>query len=258
MKLKPGGGYTIIEVMIFLVVSTALLVAVMTTLSGKQERTRFTESVEILDRDYRDALNDVSTGFYPTAGDFTCTSDSSGLQFPVGTTEQGANTGCIFLGKAIGPGASPSQYNVYTMVAARGAKNLTEAHTQLLGVGTNPGLVDKRSSLADIQVVKMISRTSGRTDVQGIAIVSEFNQTSGVGNKITGNASRVTLNEVYGNFTANAGKPAPSMLPADKGTLICLRQGSNGRIAAILLGTTGSQLSTEIKFDSETPGECTS
>lgn len=267
----PGGGYTIIEVMIFLVVSTALLSSVMALVNGKQERTRFTQTANAFEQDIRDILNDVSTGYYPSAGnsDFECQSTISGSGYSVNfsrvgtaSVEQGANVGCVFLGKAIRLGApNRTDYQTYTMVAARNAAGLEEADTKLLGLLGNPGLVDNDVIPADVEIVDVISKTDSTRNVSGIALVSEFSQVSQLNNAVTGNAAKVTLYEVLDNFDSNAGRaPAPGisgMEVAEQGLIICLQQsGSGGRKAALVLGAGGQQLTTEVKIDSEVPMEC--
>ncbi len=265
-KQKALAGYTIVEVMMFLLISSALLGSVMTVMSGKQERTRFTTSVESFERKVNDIANDVSTGFYPSAEDFSCTSSNinNNLNFG-GAAEQGTNGGdatkggCLFLGKALefGDGFSPSNYNTYTIVGSKNGTDLATAKTQLLGTGGAPGVVDKDKILADIEVKKVVSLEDSTRNVKGVAIISDFSQTSVLDNKVNGNATRTTLFEILDPFLANAGKPSPQMHVANKGVAICLQQAAGGRKAAIILGADGGRLSTETRIDNNLPVECT-
>jgi type II secretory pathway pseudopilin PulG len=248
---RPQSGYTIIEVMIFLLVSTALLGSVITMISGRQERVRFTQSVENVERRLQDILNDVSTGYYPTTGNFSCQGNSTtGLTFGTTHIEQGANRDCVFLGKAIWFGSSGStSYGAYTMVGLRNAANLTQANARLLGAGGNPGIVDNYSILADAEVKKTVSLSDPSRNLTGVALVSEFSQTSALTNEVSGNAARVSLYEVEGNFPANAGNPGMQL--ASDGVMLCLQQGGVfGRKAAIKIGADGGrQLGTEVLID---------
>lgn len=269
MKRMPSGGYTIIEVMIFLIVSSALLTSVMAVMSGRQERIRFTQSVESFDQKMRDILNDVSTGYYPSANNVVCTSTvANDVQLSTGTAEQGTNaqskdSGCVFLGKAIELGApSPMDYSAYTMVAAKNATGLADAGTKLLGMSPNPGIVDRHRLLADVEIKHVISQTDSTRNIKGISVVSEFSQRSVLDNSVSGNAGKVTLYEVIDDFAANAGKastPGNSRMElATDGLLLCLQQGGNGRKAAIYLGKGGQQLATEVIIDEwpTGPGGC--
>lgn len=265
MKRMPNGGYTIIEVMIFLLISSALLGSTTIMLSGRQERTRFTNGVENFDQKFKDILNDVSTGFYPSNESFTCKLTgpvgSEVIAFPPlgGPAELGTNTGCLFLGRAtqLTPGTN---YDTYTVVGSQKGTSLANAKATLLGAGGNPGVISSNKLDADLQIVKTVSLTDSSRQVLGIAMISEFSQTAAVTNKVTGNAANITLYEILapGTFLANAGKDDPAMKPADNGVLVCLQQGGvsgNGRKAAIIIGGNGQQLSTETKID-EWPSGC--
>lgn len=267
MKRRPNGGYTIIEVMIFLLISSALLGSTTIMLSGRQERIRFTNAVESFDTKFKDLLNDVSTGYYPTDQSFSCKlvgpPGSEDITFPPlgGPAEQGTNTGCLFLGRAtqLTPGRN---FDTFTIVGSQNGTDLTSAKAELLGAGSNAGVgvVARDTFDADLEIVRTVSLTDSTRQVLGIAMISEFSQTASVTNKVTGNAAHVTLYEVLapGTFEANAGKPDPAMKPADKGVLICLQQGGvsgNGRKAAIIIGGNGQQFSTETKID-EWPSGC--
>lgn len=267
MKRMPNGGYTIIEVMIFLLISSALLGSTTIMLSGRQERIRFTNAVESFDTKFKDLLNDVSTGYYPTDQSFSCRlvgpAGSEDITFPPlgGPAEQGTNTGCLFLGRAtqLTPGRN---FDTFTIVGSQKGTDLTSAKAELLGAGSNPGVVARDTFDADLEIVRTISLIDS-TEILGIAMISEFSQTAAVTNKVTGNAAHVTLYEILpgippGTFEANAGKPSPAMRSADKGVLVCLQQGGvsgNGRKAAIIIGGNGQQFSTETKID-EWPSGC--
>ncbi len=267
MKRMPNGGYTIIETMIFLLISSALLGSVTLMLSGRQERIRFTNSVNSFDQALKDTLNDVSTGFYPTNENFKCRVTgpvgSESITFPVGAAAAGTNNGCLFLGRAtqLDPGTN---FDTFTVVGAQiagnlaGPQNLASAKAVLLDANGNPGIRASNKLEADLQIVKAVSLTDSSRTVKGLAMISQFSQVSSVDNKVIGNAGNITLYEVLDDFFANAGKPSPKMETADRGIMICLQQGGaggNGRKAAIIIGGNDQQLTTETKID-EWPSGC--
>ena len=176
MKRVPSGGYTIIEVMIFLVVSAALLTSAMALISGKEERTRFSQAATMLEQNIKDTLNDVSTGFYPSNNRITCTTNGNGtISITSGTAEQGSQ-GCLFLGKAMRFERNSEKYEVYTMAASKNATGLgtgtTGANTQLLGgpspgppSGNNPGIVTTYDLSSDLKIVMAVSLENNLREV---------------------------------------------------------------------------------------------
>lgn len=99
-----AGGYTIVEVMIFLGVSGGLLAIAMLLLSGQQGRQQFTQSIRDTDSKIQDIINDVNTGYFPNTDNFGCMALSSGgppIPNKVTSQEQGKHLGCSFIGKVV-------------------------------------------------------------------------------------------------------------------------------------------------------------
>lgn len=259
MKRVPAGGYTILEVMIFLSVSGALLVSTMTLISGKEERTRFSQSIGTFEQNINDILNDVSTGYYATNQGLTCETSAAStvdlMAAPLGSVEQGTQ-GCIFLGKAIRLDV-PDSFDAYTMVGVKTATSLSNADATLLGSGTpaKPGVITRNSLGANLEIKKAVSlKAPDFDDLSGIALVSNFSQVSALNGTVTGNATQVTVYEVQGNFETEAGKA--TMTPATDGILLCLQQSGGSRKATLTIGANNQQLRTETKIVDDWPGEC--
>lgn len=119
---RNGAGYTILEVMIFLAVTGVLFALIYPSISSRQDKVKFNQSVNDLKSKIDDVINDVSTGYFPSQ-DFTCTINSSGaLQLTSGTSNgQGTRSDCIFLGKALRftNVTDDSQMNIYTVIGKR-------------------------------------------------------------------------------------------------------------------------------------------
>jgi prepilin-type N-terminal cleavage/methylation domain-containing protein len=101
--LKNSGGFTLLEVMIVLVVSSAMLISAMVLFGGQQRRVRFSQSMRDVESKIQDVINDVTTGYFPTT-EFRCSGGASGPLIdtsPATPGEQGANSACLFVGKAI-------------------------------------------------------------------------------------------------------------------------------------------------------------
>ncbi len=116
------GGYTIVEVLIVLAVTTALFVAIAGTFSGQQGRTEFTQGARDMESRVRDILNDVSTGYYPKIGTYSCINSSGTLTFSSSDSAQGENSGCIFIGRVLQfevGGTNDEQYRIYSVAGLR-------------------------------------------------------------------------------------------------------------------------------------------
>jgi len=119
---KPH-GYTIVEVLIFLAISSLMFLLAAAFISGKQSAVEFKQGSNDINTQIRSVVNDVSNGQYPPASTFSCTSPVLGTNPPtissVMATAQGANGGCIFLGKVMqfNVGSIATAYNIYTVAA---------------------------------------------------------------------------------------------------------------------------------------------
>ena len=100
---RVSGGYTILEVMIFLAVSTILLAAAANLISGHQSQVQFDVGMRDIQTKLQDWINDVATGF--SGGDPTqlkCTVGNGPTDRPViSTNGPSATPDCIFIGKVI-------------------------------------------------------------------------------------------------------------------------------------------------------------
>ena len=139
---SSGRGYTILEVMLFLAITGALFVSAFAIMRGQQTRTQFAQGMRDIESKFRDYINDVSTGYFPTVGSFDCRVNSGAIQFTVNAVAAdttGTNLDCIFLGKAIQAQRRPSEttdlLNAYTVVGKRrvtvaGSSRDTNNYTQ--------------------------------------------------------------------------------------------------------------------------------
>ena len=102
---KAADGFTIVEVLIVIAVTGAMLISGVLLVNGRQSRTEFTTGINGQLQQFQQIINETASGFYPNAHDFTCMGDSAGpVTFtlaPVGSGGQGNNAGCIFLGKSV-------------------------------------------------------------------------------------------------------------------------------------------------------------
>lgn len=139
-------GFTIVETMIVLGVSAALVSTAMLYVGGRQNRTQFTVAINDEKQFIEETINETANGYYPHATTFDC-AGSTGARpafsnIGTSTKQQGANSGCTFLGKVMVFGAdSFSNVAIYPIVGnqktaganARDVQSFAEALPVVLG-----------------------------------------------------------------------------------------------------------------------------
>lgn len=285
-------GYTIIEVMIFLVVTGLLLVSALYVFSGRQGRTQFTQGTQELNSKIRDLINEVASGYYQSNADFRCVGSASGPSFPSGQqTNLGENTDCIFMGKIVQIGnlqsgcdassQDTSNCNSYTVFAIVGLRQKTTVNgkqevtsiTEAKPVTphTSPNLSDTREMPWQIHATSMWAVYGDTVSPIGaFGFVTTFPGYGGnnddlvsgsqsfdlitVSNTGLGQGNDMVASRVADPATFNDSLRSPSQV------IICLESGttSPARPAAITIGGNGRQLSTETFFDAAVPEVCNS
>lgn len=121
-RCTDSAGFTIVEVMIVLAVSGFMFVAAVMLVNGRQGRTQFQTAINNLQQELQQTINETSSGYFPDNGNIQCTGNTAGaVKLNTATSDQGQNTGCLFLGKAlqfgIGSGEpAQNQLGVLTLV----------------------------------------------------------------------------------------------------------------------------------------------
>lgn len=123
MKIGVSRGYTVVESMIFLAVSSALFVMVILTLQGRQAQAEFSAATREMESRIKDVINDVETGYYAGTENLECTVQQprGELDFDPIDGQRGTSGDCIFIGKAIqfGVTGDDKAYNVFSIAGAR-------------------------------------------------------------------------------------------------------------------------------------------
>lgn len=101
-------GFTIVEVMIVLAVSSVIVLSALTLVNGRQNKTEFTTGINDLQQQLQQIVNETASGLYPGLGGFTCQPNTGPATFTSGNKTQGTNQGCIFLGKSVQFGLGPT------------------------------------------------------------------------------------------------------------------------------------------------------
>ena len=124
--MRNRGGFTIVETLMVLGITSILFIAVIGSITDRQNRIQFSQGMRDISSSISDVMNDVTTGFFPTTPGLTCTAGSTNAAPQLGyDSTQGDATGarkdCVFAGKVIqiGTDTSASSGFVYSMAGRR-------------------------------------------------------------------------------------------------------------------------------------------
>jgi len=270
-----GRGYTILEVLIFIAVSAFIFFAAMTAVSGRQDRVQFSQSVREFEAKIADTINDVTTGFYPTNNLVECTvngADGPAIQQSTINVELGANSDCLFVGKAIqfvpaGVSNNESKFYIYSLAGRRYStgtipvKSIDEAKPVAVA-GAFPDTVELGELRFGVRVTKVFEASNFSKEYGVIGILSTFeNSGSLVG---TSNSQAVQIGGIESAIIGfNAGKEAAidlikkltqtpgvdGYIDADNsGIVVCLEGSSVQQKASITIGGMGGS-ATNLQID---------
>ncbi len=269
-KRPHQGGYTIIEVITVLTISTVLIVSAMALFNSRIPRTQFSQAVTELETKLRGVTNDVQNGFYPSTNNIKCDA-TSGVQAAPG--EQGTNSDCIFMGKAIQfasqkgdcdlnsppvDHADCDQIGIYTVWGLRKDLSTTQNNTEL----AEPKIIDPTTVGAGetytiphgLHITKIIGPVA---NPNGVAYLQTFGSgavtVDGGEERVTGsqsvemrvfntNSGNLALGQPASVFAGFTNIKAASKNPAN-GVIICLKSGTTDQLAAITLGENNNPMS---------------
>jgi type II secretory pathway pseudopilin PulG len=273
-----GGGFTIIEVLIVLAVTGALFVSAAILIAGRQQQTEFNQGIRQVQAQIQQVINEVAIGHYPNQNNFQCTAGASGPVITAGSgTEQGANSGCIFLGKAMQFGitnTSPERFVVFSVaglqrtpagkevttlaealpkaVAPNSSQNLPDASvTQQLQGGLttyrmwyNSGGIDR-----NIGVVAFVSSLAKYSSGNIVSGSQQVNVVPVDDNQVDSALDRTPIDgadAINASLATSPNNPAGGMA-----VFLCFASGGTNQSGLITIGnTTGRQLSVTLDIKS--------
>lgn len=177
--MRNRGGFTIVETLMVLGVTSVLFVAVISSITDRQNRIQFSQGMRDINSSISDILNDVTTGYFPTIFGLTCIAGSSNESPQLGYDEAvGDDTGkrndCVFAGKVIqiGTDTSASDGFVYSMVGRRLTYDGPNATDVSSFTELKPVVVDsKNTDNVSGPGVSNIDATTGLSLPYGIRVV---------------------------------------------------------------------------------------
>lgn len=266
-QTQPIRGFTILETMIVLAVTTGLFIAIVAAFSGQQGKTEFTQGAREMESRVLDILNDVATGYYPSGGSYSCSASGAGPVFStVSGTEQGKNGDCLFLGRVIQ--FDTKQYSVYSVAGQRLTASKKEVSTlaeampraiaQTAAASGNPEateIVDYPGGMT----VKWIKYNNGANNTNAVGMFGTFGQqtASGSGLKsgsmtvnnyaIGSSAGPITKDQMVGLIN---NLPTNSTANPASGIEVCLDSASSKQHAILTIGGAGTRAATNLVINS--------
>lgn len=163
-----SAGFTIVETMIVLAVSSALLIVAYTFIGGRQNSTEFMVAINDEVQAIQQIINETANGYYPNGQSLSCSGKTDGTAPNIATAAgpgQGSNVGCIFLGKILTFGATnpPATMTVYPVVGnqqylngatLQDVESFTQARPVALGGGQSP--FDPTVTLPDLSLTTQL------------------------------------------------------------------------------------------------------
>lgn len=277
MHMKGGvrpnttnAGFTLVETIIVLAVTSALMVAAMGLISGKQASTQFSQGVQEVQSMLQKDMNDVANGYYQNDGKIHCAAGGlgGGPDITVSTTVEGTNQDCVFMGKVIqfAVGGVGDQYNTYTIAGLRGstadpATTLATANPRLIASSATwgsgvPDVFESASLPYGLTVVNMYYGNNPVTpanQISALAFIPSLSTFSASNNTAQVDAAPVTatplsLHLAKSTFVDMVDNPASGLasLPAAainpvNGIHICLKSGGTNQSVLITIGGGGRQ-----------------
>jgi prepilin-type N-terminal cleavage/methylation domain-containing protein len=260
--VHKSAGFTIVEVMIVLAVTSLLFISAAAAISGRTGKTQFQQSINDIVTALRQNINSTAIGYYPNASNFKCTNSSGTMTVAGGANTQGTNNDCIFLGKAIQfgvTGTDPQQYVTYPIAALRVDTNGDEVHdiaTAKPAViypspqqtnAPNDTQVDKL--MYGLTVSKMIYNNNVGNTIGAFAVISDLSNYSYSNSQLQSGSqqlilvpiSTTNLNDTVANAASKINQKLPTSPTATLGIQICFDSGTTDQSGLVTIGGSGGQ-----------------
>lgn len=277
---KGGKGYTILEVLIFIAVSSLMFVTAIVAIGGRQQQVQFSQGAREFDAKIQDIINDVTTGYFPTNETISCSIINGEVQVQSSSDQKlGTNDDCIYIGKAVQfqPNGESSKIIIYSLAGKRfvDATSLTPSlsiadaspKAVALPLDSNFRGSEENYLIPNGLMVKKVFQEFSSSDIRSygvIAIMSNFGgsrvsegqtvQVGGIfGTSMGSDESTAvdTINKLSDNPDLDGQSGYMDKNPAG-GLIICF-ESPEGRKASIKMGLNGSN-STELKLDNYEAG----
>lgn len=259
-------GFTIVEVMIVLAVSSALLVSGLGLVSGQQRKTEFSQAMGDIETQLKTVINNVETGYY-AAGDFKCSSSGGVPSISAGSDTRGTKKDCIYLGRVVQFKLNTSTYNIYNVVGLRqktngagkqvNVDNLSDAKPIAMATpSSNVDTTERLTLKSGLEVVAMHYMNGGPKTIGSVGFFSVVNNSSSTGNTLSQTVElRPVQNTTLGMIdddTVTAIKAANLDIIPSGGVAICFKSGGTNQSGLITIGGNSRQLNISLEIKEST------
>ncbi len=260
MNCLKNRGFTIIEAMIVLAVTSAMFIVAMLAFNGQQERTRFTQGTRDFESKLRDVANDITTGYFSDTKAFTCSGTGTEVSFTVsGSNTQGTNESCIFLGKAVQLTGCSGGCTTLSFVTVAGKRQSAGKEVTSLTLA-QPKVAP--TAYNDDYIMQSGLRVTGvfddeGTEISGIALLTSLASYDANDDPIGGSQSSRLFSVPTGGQAFSLKVAGITESNLIKSATVCLANdnGSAARKAVMTIGDTASGISTELVVD-DVPEVC--
>ncbi len=261
---KAPLGYTIVEVMVVLAISSVMFLIASQFVNGKQQRAAFTQGANDFSDKLESIAGQVNDGQYTDIDLGTCTAGPTGLSFSATTKTQGTNLNCSFLGKLLYFGAAsgnPTSYNLLNLAGA--VKNGTIPVTDI--TSAHPTVIDALTLTQQIpqslEVAQMHVKDASGTYVDNYSLgfmqgFGAANAASDTGTYLSGSQTTML---VYGTglstrTVSNIDTATNGQIAQTAAAEICLTDGTHW--AKVTIDTAASGLNANLVNYDNGSGRC--
>lgn len=256
--MKNRGGFTIIETLITLSISSALFVIIMVAFSGRQGRVEFAQGMRDIESYILDKANDVRNGYYPQSG-LDCSFNGLALSFSAGTNKQGTNSPCVFLGKVM---LVNSKITSYSVAGLRTATSMSDSKLMIIGDDSPDALVAGTQTQEDYTLPAGIQLIKQDSNTQSVLLGMFFNLGGGGANTTgTTSVTPYQLKPTTSNFVdIKASVKGAFTVPANLATeisdklVLCFKSGTNSQTGIITLKKTVDGITADTLIDQDLSG----
>ena len=248
--MKNRGGFTIVETIITLSVSSALFVTVMLLFSGRQARVEFSQGLRDVEAQIRDIANDVRNGYIPSvSGGFNCSVVGDVSDIKAGP---GSASSCIFAGKTIFIDSLSGQMITYSIAGKRDATSLTLAELK-------PTIISNESDVDTSEIynipagIKQVSHDGVSVVNMNGYLIGMFFDIAGVGvassktTPVVLRAQKPSNDDYASRKTTIEGPLISSIIPS--GTLkLCFMSSGSDQYGVITIGRSINSITTKVEI----------